>query len=489
MSARMKVTDLVKLSPLTGRGAGGHTSHATGVRVQVNVFGSACTRRRVAGLAVVALAVLLAGNAQAGDAEWIAAWGMAPLRSPIAPNVELPRPPINPAIHGQSVRQVITVGADGSQVRLHFDNRYGKTPVTIGRITLARVAPGHGEAIDASSLVGVTASGTATMTLPATGSLDTDAVPFAVHAGERIAISLYVPGSVEPASWHVDSRYAQAISAPGDHTRDARWPGAAHAPGYDWMSRVDVVPTKRAPVVVALGDSITNGFRASAGASYSERLAARLDHAGCGSAVINTGIDGNQVANAHGDFGQGDSMLQRLPSDVLSVPGARYLLLLGGINDIGEPTMAAHASGQPQPEAKALAGPVIDALARIATEARQHGLRVYGATLPPFGGTEGAFTPEGEAARQAINAWIRRNAPYDAVIDFDATLRDSAHAERMQPRYDSGDHIHPNDAGYEAMAGAVPLALFGCLAGGVADNGAHASASAVPTVSTRSAGP
>lgn len=445
-------------------------------------------RHRVAGWAMVALVWAFVGNAWADDGAWVAAWGAAPLRSPITPNVELPRPPVNHAIGGQTVRQVVTVGADGTRVRLHLDNRFGKAAVDIGSVTLARLVADDGEAIDASSLATVTVHGAKTMTLPAAGMLDTDAVPFAVHAGERLAISLYVPGSVEPASWHVDSRYAQAVSAPGDHTREARWAGADHAPGYDWLSRIDVMTAKRVPAVVALGDSITNGFRASAGASYPERLAARLAQAGCGMPVINMGIDGNQAANAHGDFGQGDSMLQRLPFDVLAVPGARYLLLLGGINDIGEPTMAAHASGLPQPQADALAAPVIDALARIAAEARQHGLRVYGATLPPFGGTQGAFTPQGESARQAINAWIRQRAPYDAVIDLDAVLRDRAHPERMQPRLDSGDHIHPNDAGYQAMAGAVPLALFGCPAGGVAGHDAPPDAVPVPAASTRRAG-
>ena len=205
--------------------------------------------------------------------------------------------------------------------------------------------------------------------------------------------------------------------------------------------------------------------------------------------VINMGIDGNQVAGALGNFGQGEPMLRRLTPDVLQVSGARFLLLLGGINDIGEPSMAAHAAGHAQPDANTLATPVIAALQRIAERARQHGLAVYGATLPPFGGTQGAFTPQGEAARQSINAWIRGAPIYQGIVDFDATLRDSAQPERMQARFDSGDHIHPNDEGYRAMAQAAPLAWFGCRADGpstshkqhqVSANGDRRGVKAVP---------
>jgi lysophospholipase L1-like esterase len=198
--------------------------------------------------------------------------------------------------------------------------------------------------------------------------------------------------------------------------------------------------------------------------SYPEQLAERLRQAGCARPVLDTGIDGNQVAAAQGEFSQGQSMWRRLQPDVLTVPGARYLVVLGGINDIGEPAMAARATGRPIPDAQALAAPLVAALGRIALAAHARGLRVYGATLPPFGGTPGAYSAQGEKARQAVNAWIRTRAPYDAVIDFDAALRDPAQPQDMQARYDSGDHIHPNDAGYGAMAQAVPLALFDCAA-------------------------
>ena len=408
------------------------------------------------------LGFVLASVCAHADEHWLAAWGAAPLRSPIVPNIQLVHPPRNRALRNQTVREVVTVGAGGTQVRLHLDNRYGESAVAIGHLTLARMSAG--DAIDTASLVQVTLHGKGKWSLPAAGSIDTDAVAFNTHTGDRVAVSVYVPQAAEPASWHTDARYAQSVSAEGDHAEEAVLPGAIKTPGYDWLTRVDVAPGGGASAIVTLGDSITNGFRASAGLSYPEQLAARLRQAGCDSPVINMGIDGNQVAAGHGNFGQGDSMIERFAHDVAPVPGARYLVLLGGINDIGEPTMAAKAANQPTPDGQALASPVIAGLKRLAQDARQLGLRVYGATLPPFGGTERAFTAQGEAARQAINAWIRHGAPYDAIIDFDAALRDAAQPERMQARFDSGDHIHPNDAGYGEMAKTIPLALFACKA-------------------------
>jgi lysophospholipase L1-like esterase len=412
------------------------------------------------GMACSAIAAVGASGAE----HWVGAWAAAPVRNPMPANAVLRQPPLNPPLHHQSVRAIVRVEAAGRRLRLHLDNRFGERPVTIGAVTVARAETSDEFAIDTGSLRPVSFGGAAQAVLPAAGVLDSDPLAFPVHAGERLAVSLFVPGAAVPASWHVDARYRQALSLDGDHTRDARMPLAGYAPGYDWLARIDVEAAPATRAIVALGDSITNGFRASAGMSYPEQLADRLRVAGCARPVLDAGIDGNQVAAAQGEFSQGQSMWRRLQADVLEVPGARYLLLLGGINDIGEPTMAARASGRPLPQAQALAAPVIAALGRIAAAARAQGLRVYGATLPPFGGTLGAYSAQGEAARQAVNDWIRTRAPYDAVVDFDAALRDPARPQSMQARYDSGDHIHPDDAGYRAMARAVPLALFDCPA-------------------------
>ncbi len=243
-------------------------------------------------------------------------------------------------------------------------------------------------------------------------------------------------------------------------------PVASTIGSNDWLSGVEVEPDLPTSAIVTLGDSITNGFRSTVNADrrYPDLLARRLreaDKGVCRHAVLNAGIDGNQVSAFYGTFGQGQSMRKRFRRDVLAQQGVRAVLLLGGINDIGEPTMAA-ARQHRHVDSNALAGHVIDGLREIIAQAHAAGLRIYGATVLPFAGTQGAYSAAGEQARATINDWIRHHAAYDAVIDFDAALRDPAHPLQLRHEFDSGDHIHPNDAGYRAMASAVPLQLFAC---------------------------
>jgi lysophospholipase L1-like esterase len=178
-------------------------------------------------------------------------------------------------------------------------------------------------------------------------------------------------------------------------------------------------------------------------------------------AVVEAGIDGNEIADRDGGYGPGDSMERRFRRDVLGQRGVRYVLLLGGINDIGETTMVLRPQGK-MLDGTTVAANVIAAQRRIVTQAHAAGLRVLGATLPPFEGTAKAYSAEGERARQHVNDWIRHHAHFDGVVDFDAALSDPEHPARLRPGLDSGDHIHPNDLGYAAMAAAVPPALLGC---------------------------
>jgi lysophospholipase L1-like esterase len=289
-----------------------------------------------------------------------------------------------------------------------------------------------------------------------------------VHAGEVLAVSLYVAGQATPGTFHTDSRRDTYLSTAGDHTLDAHLPVALAVADAPWLQGIEVQGSTAPAAIVALGDSITNGYQPGprVPVRYPDLLAERLRAAGCPRAVLDEGIDGNHVTAYLGDYDFGRPMAARVQSDVLAQPGARYLLLLGGINDIGQATMAARAYGEPVPDPRALATHVIGGLQAVAGEAHAAGLKVIGATLLPFEGTLAAYSPEGERARQQVNTWIRRGDAFDAVVDFDAALRDPQHLRRMLPRYDSGDHLHPGSAGYRAMAGAVPLALFGCAASG-----------------------
>ncbi|EIM02117.1 GDSL-type esterase/lipase family protein [Rhodanobacter sp. 115] len=195
---------------------------------------------------------------------------------------------------------------------------------------------------------------------------------------------------------------------------------------------------------------------------WTDILQDRLDVAKCSRPVLNAGIDGNQVAASRGTFGLGHAMDQRVGHDVLDVPGVRYVFLLGGINDIGLSTIDARARHQPTPSAAALADPVIAAQKKIIAMAHAKGLLVFGGTVLPFEQTTRTYTAQGEAAREKINAWIRRSAGFDGVVDFDAFMRDPAHPERLKAAFNSGDDLHPSDAGYRAMAEHIPLKLFGC---------------------------
>jgi lysophospholipase L1-like esterase len=420
----------------------------------------AARRQAMPILAILALATAPC-RAAGGDDAWVGTWSAAMLAAPIPANLVIRESLPSRTLTRQTLRQFVRLGAGGTQVRLHLDNRYGDRPVRLDAVSLGRTRT-DGIDLLPDSIRAVRFSGRSMVTLPAGGTVDSDAVTLPVRTGDTLGISFYVAGKVTPATWHGDARIPNIVSTPGDHTGATRMPVDGSTVENDWLSRVDVLAGADTRAVVALGDSITNGFRASAGAAYPDVLAARLRQAGCMRPVLNAGIDGNQVAAAQGSFGQGESMLVRLGHDVLAVPNARYLIVLGGINDIGEPTMAARAGKRPVDKAPVLAGPVTAALATIAGKAHAHGMRVYGATLPPFGGTGRAWSAEGEAARAAINDWIRTRAPYDAVIDFDAVARDPIHNDRLRPELDSGDHIHPNDAGYRAMAEAIPLSLFDC---------------------------
>ena len=212
--------------------------------------------------------------------------------------------------------------------------------------------------------------------------------------------------------------------------------------------------------VVTLGDSITDGYRSKVDGNHrwpdrlAERLAARPNSEAIG--VVNAGVSGNRILHDHPEELFGPTALARLDRDVLSVPGVRWVVLMEGINDIG------HSTSAGLPEQDVTADQIIAGMKQIVARVHEHGAKIYGATLTPYEGTvfHGYYQPEGEAKREAVNAWIRSPGSFDAVIDFDAAVRDPAHPTRIRPEYDVDDHLHPNDAGYRAMGDAVDLNLF-----------------------------
>ena len=246
------------------------------------------------------------------------------------------------------------------------------------------------------------------------------------------------------------------VSSQGDFTGAANLPVASTSQSWFFLSGVSVASRRSAGAIVALGDSITDGFASTVDANrrwpnlLAQRLQAvpQLRHLG----VLDHGISGNRTLH---DF-IGPNALARFDRDVLSAPGVRFVVVLEGINNIGLPG----AFGRPQEAVSA--EDIIYGHRQLIDRAHERGLTIYGGTLTPFEGTvfPGYFTPAGEAKRQAVNHWIRTSGAFDAVIDFDKAIRDPANPTRMLPAYDSGDHLHPNDAGYQAMANAVNLSLF-----------------------------
>ena len=255
---------------------------------------------------------------------------------------------------------------------------------------------------------------------------------------------------MSPVTTHGRSLLTNHVSPPGDHTGLAELPATTMTESWFFLARVEVTAPEQTGAIVTIGDSITDGYCATVDTSNSwpDHLATRLQAANVDMAVLNVGIGGNRVL---GD-GAGVSALARFDRDVLVQTGVTHVIVLEGINDIGA------LGGSPS----AGVGELIAGHKQLIARAHARGLKIYGATLTPFEGTviPGYWTAEGDATRQALNEWIRTSGAYDAVIDFDAATRDPNRPMWFLPRYDCGDHLHPGDAGYEAMAEAVDLELF-----------------------------
>jgi lysophospholipase L1-like esterase len=398
--------------------------------------------------AALLTALLLAFPAAAGgggDGGWISTWGASP---------QVPAAPL--ALSGQTVRQIAHVSLGGHWVRVRLSNAFGSTALAVSEAHLALSA--GGSAIAAGSDRQLTFGGSPTTVIPPGALVVSDPVRLRVPALADLAISLYFAGAVSATTEHSLAVQTSYVTKPGNYAGDADLPsGGSTTTSWYFVNGVEVAAEGRsAAAVVALGDSITDGYASTVSANrrWPNVLAARLQahHATADLAVVDEGISGNRVLH---DF-IGPNALARLDRDVLAQSGARWVVVLEGINDIGIPG----AFGFPSEDVSA--DEIIAGHQQLITRAHAQGLRIYGGTLTPFEGTTfpGYYSAAGEVKRQAVNHWIRTSRAYDAVIDFDAAVRDPAHPTRMLPAYDSGDHLHPNDAGYQAMADAVSLRLF-----------------------------
>lgn len=399
---------------------------------------------------VLVIGLLLAGGQVFAADNWVAAWGTA--QQLIKPERAIPAAQVPPAkLERQTVRMVARPTLDGSQLRVSLSNSFGYAPVRIDAAQVARAAANG--AIDAGSGRPLTFGGRTSVVLPPGARITSDPVEFAVRAQADLAVSLFVDADSGPTTAHPIGLRG-AWLAPGNQVAAVQLSAASLFRSYLWLDGIEVRAAPRAAAVIAFGDSITDGFSTTPDADmpWPSILARRLgaQRGVPPRAVINMGISGNRVLRE----GAGSSGLARFDRDVLSRPGARWVLLLLGINDIG-------FSALPQLPAseKATAEDIIAGYQLLIARARLHGLAIIGATLTPFEGVN-TYTSEGEQMRQQVNQWIRTAGQFDAVVDFDLATRDPAQPTRLRAAFDSGDHIHPNDAGNKAMAEAINLNLF-----------------------------
>ncbi|MFF3319211.1 SGNH/GDSL hydrolase family protein [Streptomyces sp. NPDC003035] len=383
------------------------------------------------------------------DGTWRGAWATSPQypTAPFGPNWS------QQGFSNHTVRQVVRVTTGGTRARIELSNRYGTKPLRITGATVARTD--KGASVKAGSVRQLSFGKGRSVTIPAGASTYSDGVPFTVGALESLTVTLYLAEETGPATFHTFSS-ATSYRADGDHRSDRDGTAFTEA-GDSWyyLSGVEVSggQAPRRDGVVTFGDSITDGVGSGPNANnrYPDELAERFAAAGKPRGVVNHGIAGNQVTN---DWAwAGEKGVERFKKDVLTEPNVRTVIVLEGINDIGGSGRS--APGQPTtPEVSV--EQIVEGHRELIRQAHAKGIRIVGATLTPI---KGSFydTPANEAKRDAVNHWIRTSGAYDAVVDFDRVVADPADPDRMLPAYDSGDHLHPGDAGYRAMAQALDL--------------------------------
>lgn len=404
--------------------------------------------------AAVLLAVGSVGSAlgcgKSCRGNWVASWGTAQqLAIPARAIPERDRPPAK--VQAQTVRMVARSTIAGRALRVALSNSFGMAPVRIDAAQIARVT--SGSSIRAGSGRALTFGGHASVVLAPGALLYSDPLEFDLPAQADLAVSLYLSADSGPTTAHAIGM-RNAWLAPGNQTTAETLADTTEFYSYLWLAGIDVLAADKAAAIVAFGDSITDGFSTTRGAdlAWPSVLARRLaaQKSSPPRAVINMGISGNRVLRE----GAGSSALARFDRDVLSRPGVKWVLLLEGINDIGFSALPNLPASE-----KVTAAEIITGYRQLIGRAHLHGLRIIGGTMTPFEGVN-TYTEAGERMRQEVNRWIRDSGEFDAVVDFDAATRDPAAPTRLRGSYDSGDHIHPNDAGNKAMAEAIDLKLF-----------------------------
>jgi lysophospholipase L1-like esterase len=398
----------------------------------------------VAVVALLAAPVAIADDGNRDrDQHWVGTWATAPVS-------QAPSAAVN--ISNQTLRQIVHISVGGNRARIKVSNAFGTAPLIVGAAHIARrdsnelIMPGSGGPL--------TFGGDPDITIPAGATVLSDPIALDARALGDLAIDLYLPGdtgaSTSPLTRHTGALQTNYVSPPGDFTGVTAFPVASTRASWFFLTGVEVTARDDVGAIVTLGDSITDGTRSTPDTNrrwpddLARRIMAQPGHREMG--VLNVGIAGNRVLND----GAGPNAESRLERDVLTQTSATHVIVLEAINDIGFENF--------NPAFAVSADDIIAGQRQLIARAHARGLKIVGATLTPVEGSA-YFAPATEAKRQAVNAFIRSGA-YDAVIDFDVVTRDPAQPTRFLPAFDSGDHLHPSDAGYQAMADAIDLRLF-----------------------------
>lgn len=384
-------------------------------------------------------------------AHWVTAWATA--LQPIPQRADLPPLYRAPEVAGRTVRQIVYPTLSGRSARVHLSNQYGKTPLVIEDLRIARSTGGAAAADNGETRVAF--GGKGVISIPPGGESESDPVAIDVAAGVPYAVSAFMGPEQRAVAWHRVSNQVNYVSAPGNHAADASADAfRGRFTQYVWVTGLSVDTTPASAAVAAIGDSITDGMRSSLNQNrrWPDALARRFAATGERStAIVNLGISGNRLLSDSPCYG--DALATRFEHDALRRPGVKTAILLIGINDINFAAMPPRGGLDCDfPHTTVTAADLIAGYQRVIATARHAGMKVFGATLTPA-----SLPPQRESIRLAVNRWIRTSHAFDGVVDFDAALRDPAQPDRLQRSFDSGDHIHPSDAGYAAMADAVPV--------------------------------
>jgi lysophospholipase L1-like esterase len=389
------------------------------------------------------------GGLQENDEHWVGTWSTTLHAPELLPGFT------NTGFNNQTLRQIVHISIGGQRVRLRLST-FGANALVVDAAHIA-LSAGDSRIVAGSDRV-LTFGGETSIVIPPGAPVVSDPVELTVSDLANLAVSLFVSGATGPATWHFDSRQTSYISPPGDFTGTTVMPLDPQSPttqSWFWLAGIDVSAPRQTGAIAALGDSITDGDQSSVGQNHrwTNELARRLvQHNEHAMGMLNEGLDGNRLLH---DV-LGPNGLARFERDVLSQPGLAYVIVQLGNNDIF--TI--------DPSETVTVDQIIQGHRQLIERAHAKGLKIFGCTLTPnqgflLPGTPiPVWTPANELKRQALNAWIRTSGEYDAVIDFDRILRDPRQPARIRPALDSGDHGHPTDAGYKAMADSIDLTLF-----------------------------